>query len=75
MPEAYWAWKTEGTGDDPKTEGGAPGAPDCEGSGCESGPSITGAAEGGGNGEGIGFGKTVTLGAGLGKFSRGFDCC
>jgi hypothetical protein len=71
----YWAWKTEGTGDDPKTEGGAPGAPaGSEGNGCEIGPSMTGACEGADNGEGIRPCKTLVSGRGLGKFSRGFDC-
>jgi hypothetical protein len=36
---------------------------------------MTGAAAGAGNGTGIGLGEIVTLGAGLGKFTRGFDCC
>jgi hypothetical protein len=71
--DAYCAWKTDGTGDDPKTEGGAPGAPaGSDWSGCATGPSITGAGEGDGNGEGIGFGKASRMG--LGKFSPGFDC-
>jgi hypothetical protein len=42
--------------------------------GCETGPSMTGAAEGAGNGEGIRLGKALTSGTGLGKFSAGFDC-
>ena len=70
----YCDWKTEGTRDDPKTEGGAPGAAGSAGSGSESGPLMVGASEGAARGEGIRPGKGLMVGGGGAKFSSGLDC-
>jgi hypothetical protein len=74
----YRDWKTEGTGDDPKTEGGAPGAAGSAESGSESGPLMVGAGEGAAKGAGIRRGKGLMVGGGGAKFSSGLggsrDC-
>jgi hypothetical protein len=74
----YRDWKTEGTGDDPKTEGGAPGAAGSAESGSASGPLMVGACEGAAKGAGIRPGKGSMVGGGAAKFGSGLggsrDC-